>query len=250
MQGTPTKEKLHKTLTDESQSALRRYQDMVIGRRNIFALLKYELIILLTSRIPGALGLVLRKIFYPKLLASCGHNPIIGQNVVIRHGSKIRLGDNVVIDDNVVLDAKGDGNEGITIGNDVIIGRNTVFSCKNGSIVIGSNISFGINCIIHSVDESKVVVGDNCPIAAFCYLIGGGNYNYSRTDIPIVKQGIYSKGGIVIEEDVWIGSHVQILDGVTIGRGSIIAAGSAVYRRVRPMSIAGGVPAQTVRKRI
>lgn len=205
---------------------------------------------LATSGIPGAIGLLLRRSCYIPLLARCGRNPLFGQNVIIRHGKKIRLGDNVVIEDNAVLDAKGTGNEGITIGDNSFIGRNTVLSCKNGAIRIGKNVSLGMNCLVHSVDDSTVVIGDNCPIAAFCYLIGGGNYRYDRTDIPMVEQEIYSKGGIIIEDDVWIGAHVHILDGVRVGHGSILAAGAAVYRNVPKMSIAGGVPAKVVRRRI
>ncbi len=242
--------KLHNVLTDRSRSSFRLYQEIVLETPGLFSLLKYELIVFFTSWIPGALGLIVRKKCYPLLLGSCGKNPVFGQNVVIRHGGKIELGDNVVIEDNVVLDAKGDGNGGISIGDFSFIGRNSVLSCKNGFIKIGAKVSLGMNCLIHSVDESTVVIGDNCPIAAFCYLIGGGNYFYDRTDIPIVEQGIYSKGGIRIEENVWIGAHVKILDGITIGTGSILAAGAAVYRNIPKMSIAGGVPAKVVRRRL
>ena len=66
---------------------------------------------LLAQRVPGALGLALRKTLYPSLLGACGRNVIFGQNVVLRHPHKIRIGDNVVIDDNCLLDAKGDANE-------------------------------------------------------------------------------------------------------------------------------------------
>jgi acetyltransferase-like isoleucine patch superfamily enzyme len=242
--------KLHKVITDESKSAFRRYQEIVLDKPGFFSLLKYELLVFLTSWIPGALGLVVRKKTYAWLLGSCGKNPVFGQNVVVRHGGKITLGDNVVIEDNVVLDAKGEDNEGIRIGDNSFIGRNSVLSCKNGSIEIGAQVSLGMNCIVHSVEESKVVIGDNCPIAAFCYFIGGGNYYYDRTDVPIVEQGIYSKGGIFIEENVWVGAHVKILDGIKIGTGSILAAGAAVYRNIPKMSIAGGVPAKVVRRRI
>ncbi len=71
---------------------------------------------LLTQAVPGALGLALRRTCYPWLLGRCGRNVVFGQNVVLRHPHKIRIGDNVVIDDNCLLDAKGDTNEGITIG--------------------------------------------------------------------------------------------------------------------------------------
>jgi len=244
------KQKLHAAITDESQSALRRYQMLAVGNRRVRDLLKYELVVTLTSWLPGALGYWLRKKCYPLLLGSCGRNPVFGQHVTIRHGYKIRLGDNVVVDDHVVLDAKGEDNEGITIGDNVIIGRYSVLSCKDGSICIGNNTTFGVACVIHSVGASRVVIGNDCPIAAYCYLIGGGNYRYDRGDVPIMHQGAYSKGGIVIEDNVWIGAQVVVLDGVTIGSGSVVAAGAAVYRNVPRMSIVGGVPAKVVRRRV
>ncbi len=241
--------KLHHAITDQSQSALHRYQMLAVGNTRLWDLLKYELIIALTGWVPGAFGYWLRKVCYPRLLGSCGKNPVFGQHVTIRHGSKIRLGDNVVVDDFVVLDAKGEGNAGISIGDNVILGRYSVLSCKNGAIRIGNNVSLGVSCVIHSVGASSVVIGNDCPIAAYCYLIGGGNYRYDRVDVPIMQQEAYSKGGIVVEDNVWIGAQVVVLDGVTIGSGSVVAAGAAVYRNVPKMSIVGGVPAKVVRRR-
>ena len=85
-----------------------KYRALIIGRPGIGALVAYELVTLFSSWVPGALGLVLRRLLYPILLGSCGSKPIIGQNVVLRHPHKIHLGDGVIVDDNCLLDAKGD----------------------------------------------------------------------------------------------------------------------------------------------
>ena len=61
---------------------------------------------------------------------------------------------------------------------------------------------------------------------------------------------MYSKGGIIIENDVWIGAHCVILDGVKIGRGSVIAAGAIVTKDVLPYSIIAGVPGRCVGSRL
>lgn len=242
--------KLHKILTDESTSALRRYHDVVLGYGGFWALLKYEFIMFFIAPLPGAIGFILRKLFLPRLLGEVGQNVIFGRNLTIRHGHKIRLGDRVILDDHVVLDAKGDDNRGITIGADTIISRNCVLSCKGASIRIGRNSTLGINSLIHAVEGSDVTVGDDAAIAAYVYLIGGGNYGTARLDIPIREQGTFSKGGVAIGDDVWIGSHVQVLDGVTVGRGSILAAGAVVHRDVPTLCVAGGVPAKILRSRI
>src|SRR5918995_3168914 len=107
---------IQQALRDERRSALTKYQDLVVGSRSLFRLIGYELAVTFTSWVPGALGLVLRRLFYPPLLGRCGRNVTFGQGVVLRHPAKIRLGDDVVVDDLVVLDAKGESNQGITVG--------------------------------------------------------------------------------------------------------------------------------------
>jgi acetyltransferase-like isoleucine patch superfamily enzyme len=245
----PVPESLQITLTDPSVSALERYRQTVIGQRSVPALLRYELTISLFSGLPGALGLIIRKLFYPKLIKSCGKGVIWGRNVVIRHGHKIHIGDGVVIDDSVVLDAKGVQNSGITIEDGVLISRNSVLSCKDGNIHIGKEVSFGINCLVHAVRGSDVAVGSKTVIASFVYLIGGGNYRLDRTDIPIKDQGTYARGGIHVAEDVWIGAMAKILDGVTVHSGSVVAAGAVVNRNVPVCSVVAGVPAKVIRYR-
>ena len=126
---------------------------------------------------PGALGFALRKTLYPALLGACGRNVVFGQNVVLRHPHKIRIGDNVVIDDNCLLDAKGESNHGITIGSGVFIGRNTILSCKNGDIEIEDGANIGFNCELFSA--SRVRVGRDTLIAAYCYVIGG-DHDFGR----------------------------------------------------------------------
>ena len=113
MAGIP---KAQDQLFDAGSSSLDKYARLVVGRAGWRALLKHEAITLVSQAVPGALGLVLRKLLYPRLLGACGRNVVFGQNVVLRHPGKIRIGDNVVIDDNCLLDAKGDGNGGIEIG--------------------------------------------------------------------------------------------------------------------------------------
>ena len=100
-------------------SKLGKYQELVLGEKGLFQLIKYELIVLLTSWMPGAFGLLLRSKLYPLLLGRVGRNVTFGTGVVLRHPKKIYIGDNVVIDDQCVLDAKGSDNRGIFIGNGI-----------------------------------------------------------------------------------------------------------------------------------
>ena len=225
-----------------------RYRSLIIGRKDWWSLIKYEVVTLVCSWVPGVIGLFLRSKLYPLLLARTGRGAVFGANVVLRHPHKISLGDNVVIDDNCLLDAKGSGNQGIVIGNKAFIGRNSILSCKDGDILLADGVNVGFNCEIFS--SSSVQIGENTVIAAYSYLIGGGNYDLYRLDVSFAEQeGMSSQGGILIGDSVWIGAGANVLDGVRIGSGSVVGAGAVVTRNIPDNSIAAGVPAKVLRSR-
>lgn len=236
---------IQKELFAPKKSSLDKYRDLVIGRRGWGALLGYELIILFTSWVPGALGLVLRKALYPLLLGRCGKGVVFGVNVVLRHPHKIFIGDHVVIDDNCVLDAKGQSNRGIEIGEGVFVGRNSILSCKNGNITLKDRVNIGFNCEIFS--GAEVTVGADVMLAAYTYLIGGG-HEYGSADEAVLAQARCATG-ITIGEGGWIGAGVQVLDGVHVGERVIIGAGAVVTRDVPANMIAAGVPAKVIKDR-
>jgi acetyltransferase-like isoleucine patch superfamily enzyme len=185
---------------------------------------------------------VLRKTFYPSLLGRCGRNVVFGQNVVLRHPHKIHIGDNVVIDDNCLLDAKGSDNQGISIGSGVFIGRNTILSCKNGDIAIEDGANIGFNCELFSA--SRVRVGRDTLLAAYCYVIGG-DHDFGDPDRPVLEQGRRS-AGVDIGEGAWLGAGAKILDGVTIGNRAVVGAAAVVRDAVPEGAVAVGVPARVV----
>ena len=98
---------IQQELFDESKSKVAKYQELVVGRSGLGALVAYELVMLCASWLPGALGLFLRGKLYPLLLGRVGRNVVFGANVTLRHPHKIAIGDNVVVDDQCCLDAKG-----------------------------------------------------------------------------------------------------------------------------------------------
>ncbi len=110
-------------------------------------------------------------------------------------------------------------------------------------------------------------MGDNSNIGAYCYIgcsgfveIGSNvimghhvcllaeNHNAERIDIPIKEQGV-TRSFIKIEDDVWLGANVCVTAGVTIKRGSIVAAGATVTEDVPSYTIVGGVPAKIIKPR-
>ena len=223
-------------------SAREKYAALIVGRPGWDALIKHELVVLLSQSVPGALGLTLRKALYPLLLGACGRNVVFGQNVVLRHPHKIHIGDNVVIDDNCLIDAKGESNAGIRIATGVFIGRNTILSCKNGDIDLGEGANVGFNCEIFSA--SHVRIGRNALLAAYCYLVGG-DHDFSDASRPVLEQARTS-AGISIGDGAWLGAGAKVLDGVGIGAHAVIGAGAVVRESVPERATAVGVPARVV----
>lgn len=226
-------------------SALRKYQDLVVGSRSLLRLFLYELVVTATSWVPGALGLVLRRIAYPWLLGAVGRNVSFGQNVVLRHPHKVRIGDDVVIDDLVVLDAKGESNRGIAIGSGVFLGRGTILSCKDGDIELHDHVNIGFHSEIFS--GSRVEVGRHGLFAAYSYLVGGG-HEFDRAEVPVVEQARSSRG-ITLGENVWLGTGAKVLDGVRIGRDVVVGANAVVSGDLPDGVVAAGIPARTIRER-
>lgn len=109
---------------------------------------------------------------------------------------------------------------------------------------VGDRSSLGVNSEIHGPVRvgNDVMMGPNT-------LIHTENHAFERIDIPMIEQGYSARRPVVIEDDVWIGARVIILPGVTIGKGSIIGAGSVVAKSIPPHTIAVGNPCRPVRNR-
>ncbi len=131
----------------------------------------------------------------------------------------------------------------VHLGENTIVRAGTMLLPSGGSIVVGARTSLNQYIVING--EGGVRIGNDVMIAAFCSIFAA-NHCIERTDIPMRQQGMVTKGGIIIEDDVWLGTHCVILDGVRIGTGSVIAAGAVVSKDVEPYSIIGGVPAKVI----
>jgi acetyltransferase-like isoleucine patch superfamily enzyme len=227
------------------RSALAKYQDLVVGSRSLSRLVLHESVVLLSTWVPGALGLVLRRTMYRWLLGSVGRNVVFGQGVVLRHPGKIEIGDDVVVDDLVLLDAKGTTNRGIRIGSGCFVGRGSILSCKDGDIVLGDSVNIGFHSEIFS--GSSVTVGRHGLFAAYTYLVGGG-HEFERAGVPVIEQQRRSRG-IHLGDNVWLGTGAKVLDGVTIGSDVVVGANAVVLEDLPDGAIAAGVPARILRSR-
>lgn len=232
---------------DTRKSAFRKYRDIYYGDASIWYVIQSELVVTLTSGIGGALGLALRSLLYPRLFKQCGRKVVFGRHLTLRHAHKITLGDNVVLDEHCVVDAKGENNEGVVLEDDVYVGRNTIIYCKNGDIHIGRAVNISSNCQVYS--SNKLDIGAQTVIAAFVYIMSGGQYDYADRERTFAEQsGMITRGPTSVGPNCWIGAGAVIVDAVTIGEHCVIGAGSVVTGDIPRDSIALGIPARAVKK--
>lgn len=115
---------------------------------------------------------------------------------------------------------------------------------------IGNNVSIPKGATLYSTD-ANLIIKDNVIFGPKPTIITG-DHRIDIIGIPIIDSNDKLPGNdqdVIIEEDVWTGANVIILKGVTIGRGSVIAAGAVVNRSCAPYSIIGGIPAKVLRYR-
>lgn len=136
-------------------------------------------------------------------------------------------------------------NESIHIGSHCEIRPGAQILSWLGTIRIGNHCSVNANTILYGT--GGITIGDNVRIAGGTMIVSS-THNHEDTDRTIQEQGI-SSAPIHIESDCWIGGGVTILHGVTIGTGSIIAAGAVVREDVQPYSVVGGVPSKLLKRR-
>jgi acetyltransferase-like isoleucine patch superfamily enzyme len=133
----------------------------------------------------------------------------------------------------------------IKIGKDCTVHDYAIIETYGGKIEIGENSSINHFTILRG--SGGITIGSCVRIAPHCTIIASSHI-FKDVGNPICLQGLEAKG-ITIKDDVWIGSNVSVLDGVTIGKGSIIGAGSVVTKSIPEYCIAVGVPAKVIKKR-
>lgn len=130
------------------------------------------------------------------------------------------------------------------------IGRRVVFYpgvwiCTGRNLEIGDDVDLALDVLITT--DGGVVIGARTLVGYRAQIISG-NHVVPGGRLPIFNAG-HVKRPVVVGADVWIGAQCVVLPGVTIGEGSVIAAGSVVTRDIPAFSIAAGVPARVIRER-
>lgn len=118
----------------------------------------------------------------------------------------------------------------------------------DSSIIIGDNCSFGE--FTHITSCNKVLIGRNVLIGRFVLITDNSHGSFfDDLNIPPRDRTLYSKGPVIIKDNVWIGDKVSILSGVSIGENSIIATGAIVTKDVPANCIVAGCPAKIIKQK-
>lgn len=146
----------------------------------------------------------------------------------------------------------------ISVGKNVIIGKNVTLTAWDDfhgqqfspSIIIGNNSSIGNNSHITAIN--KIKIGNNVLTGKNILITDNSHGSSILEEIHIAPKTrpLYSKGAVIIEDNVWIGEKCSIMPGVHIGYGCIIAANSVVTKDVPSYCIVAGIPAKVVKKMI
>jgi acetyltransferase-like isoleucine patch superfamily enzyme len=205
-----------------------------------------QVVQLLLGGIPTILGVGLRAIFYRLILQMDGL-VAIEPNVRLRFANYIRLARGVYLDEGVYLHALP---RGIAIGENTYVMNHAELHVYNFRDLPHAGITIGKNCLISEFTvirgQGGVTIGDNVYTSPFVQIVAV-NHVYDDPHRPIIEQGITAQG-IVIEDDVWIGSSAIILDGVRVGKGAVVAAGAVVSRDVPPHTVVAGIPAKVIKE--
>ena len=184
-------------------------------------------------------------------IRNSGTNVFISPKAIIKHGFKIRLGNNVFVERGAILSVDRDGESFIDIGNDSYFYSNCVIKASDGWIKMGNDCTVNEFAILFGgggLGGGGLEIGNDVRIAAHVKIVPM-NHIYEDPKTPIRLQKIKAIG-VKIEDDVWLGVGSTVLDGVTIGKGSVIGAGAVVTKNIPPYSIAVGVPAKVIKKRL
>ncbi len=175
---------------------------------------------------------------------------LVGKRVTIRQAHYIRTGKNFIAQDHCEIN--GLSQKGLTFGDKVTIGSYAIIRPTNlyggetgVGLKVGDNSSIGPYSYIGC--SGYIEIGNNVMMSPRVSIYSE-NHNFGNPEKPMIEQGV-TRSFVKIEDDCWIAANSIILAGVTVGKGSIIAAGAVVTKDVPPFCIVAGNPAQVIKSR-
>lgn len=220
------------------------YIEKNVGERSLGKYFYQAVIFALFSNFPTVIGSVLRGYVYRNIFGGIGSKCFISKDVRFYIPQKIFLGDRVYIGRGSIIDV-GCSEGDIRFKDDVQIDRNVIIWGGKKDIIVEKRVYIGPGSIIYGHGGVEIgkdsLLGDNVRLISL-------DHGYKDISKLIRLQGGY-QSKIKIGKDIWLGSSVIVLKGVSIGDGAIIGAGTVVTKDIPDYSIAAGVPAKIIGKR-
>lgn len=173
----------------------------------------------------------------------------VGKGVKLYSKRNLTIGRKVKLHNRVRIDALS--KKGVVIGNNVVIGENSIINCTGSlqhigeGIKIGDRTSFSNDCFFGCA--GGIEIGEDVIVGQYVRF-HAENHNYADKNRLIKEQGVTHKG-IKIGNNCWIGSGAVFLDGAEIGDGCVVAANAVVTKKFENNTIIGGVPAKLIKER-
>lgn len=217
-------------------------------RRQADGYLRYaveQLVQALAGWVPTVIGIGIRAVLYRLILHMHGV-AAIESGVRLRFANHIQLGRGSYIDQGVYIHACPGG---VSVGSNTYVMHGSILHVYNFRDLPHAGITIGADGLIGEMNvirgQGGVHIGDRVYTSPLVQIVAV-NHVFDDPGKPFVEQGITAEG-IVIEDDVWIGSGAVITDGVHIGKGSVVAAGAVVVNDVPSHTVVGGVPARVIK---
>lgn len=176
---------------------------------------------------------------------------LVGKGASVRYARYLEAGKDLIIEDYAEINCLS--SKKIILGERVSIGKFAIIRPTNSyggeigeGLKVGNHSNIGPYCYIGC--SGYIEIGDNVMMSPRVSIYAE-NHVFDTTVVPMKEQGV-KRQFVKIEDDCWIAANSIILAGVTIGKGSVIAAGSVVTKDVPPYSIVAGVPASVIKQRI
>jgi len=166
----------------------------------------------------------------PRILIDKNCSLSIGGNVEFRRNIEIRI----------------HNNSSLQIGHNTRIDRGVRFlSANNSTLTIGDGTRIGLNAVFNGGDT--ITIGKKCLISGFVY-IQTSMHGFAEKLKPVQEQG-YQHAPILLQDDCWLGTHVVVLPGLTLGKGAVVGSNAVVNKDVNPYEVVGGIPAKAIKNR-
>lgn len=185
-----------------------------------------------------------------RLRARAVHGVVFrGRRVVVEHARQLASGPGLILEDLVTINALS--RDGIVLGRNVTIARGATLLCTGVLAELGDGIRLGDRCAVGAGSflggQGGLFVGDDVIMGPGVHIFTE-NHRFDVAELPIRAQG-NTRASVSIERDCWIGASATIVAGVSIGVGSVVAAGAIVTHDVPAFAVVAGVPARVIKWR-